>query len=170
MWNFGSSLAAPSIMGLILYSRFGASRRCPLPTPMSISRFLSAVNGSSALKSMNILTPLRRRGNRAEKRLVLVYLRRGSGTDACRMSASTGHLAATCSSIPMKRLPMPTNATAGMARSPLASPEGMPVAPALPGCYSEPWRSLDTAPPQLVVLPRRCAVSGRCPREAECVA
>ena len=40
---------------------------------------------------------------------------------ACRVSTSVasqqGHLSATCSSIPMKRLPMPTNSVAGMTHS-----------------------------------------------------
>ena len=57
-----------------------------------------------------------------EKRLVLVHLRAGSEQMlACRVSTSTasqqGLLTATCSSIPTRRLPIPTNYDAGMTQS-----------------------------------------------------
>ena len=66
--------------------------------------------------------PLETARDRIEERLVLVYLRAGSGTDACVSGVhigciAAGHLTATCSSIPMKRLPTPTNSAAGMTRS-----------------------------------------------------
>ena len=65
--------------------------------------------------------PLQHAGARMEKWLALVHLRPGSGTDACVPGVSTTasqqrHLIATCSSIPMQRLPMPTNSAAGMTR------------------------------------------------------
>ena len=57
-----------------------------------------------------------------EKWLVLVHLRRGSGTDTCVPGIHVHCIAAGAPHchvllIPMKRLPMPTNSAPGMTRS-----------------------------------------------------
>ena len=100
-----------------------------------------------AINLVNISEPLRRAGDRLEKRLVLIHLRPGSGTGAFVSgvySTSTalqqGHPTATCSSIPTKRLPTPTNSASGVSGSADLA-EGMRWLLPLVGSYSEPWRT-----------------------------
>ena len=132
LWVYMSDLQ-PSRMDFYLlfslYSRFGASRRPPLPMKMPTRRFLPAVNGSPPStwcgkpSRFNVRETAWRGGwCRLTCAPAMGRMR------ACRVSKSTaprqGHLIGTYSSIPMKRLPMPANSAAGMTR----------------GSYSEPWR------------------------------
>ena len=87
-----------------------------------------------------------------EKRLVPVHLRSGFGEmRACRVSTSTAsqhkHLAGTSSSIPIIRLPIPTNSEGGMSWSEFVGrARRQAVAPAPDSC-SRPWQRLYPSPP-----------------------
>ena len=106
---------------LSLYSLLGASRRLPLLMTMPIRRFLSAVNGSPLSTWCEI--PSRFNVREIAWRSGWCWFTCAPDLGqmlACRVSTSTasqqGHLTATCSSIPKKRLPMPTISAAGMTR------------------------------------------------------
>ena len=118
----GSVWVTSSWMGLSLYSRFGASQKRLLVMPMSIRRFLFAVNGSTLStwcgipSRFNVREMARRSGW-----CWFTYTPALGQMLACRVSTWTvsqqGYLIATCSSIHTKRLLMPTNSAAGMTRS-----------------------------------------------------
>ena len=106
----GSEWVTSSKMDLALYSLFGASRGFPILMTMSIRRFLSAVNGSPLSTWCGFPSRFNVRETAWRSGWCWFTCAADLGQmRAYRMSMSTasqqGHLTATCSSTPNKRLP-----------------------------------------------------------------
>ena len=104
-----------------------------------------------------------------DKRLVLNYLRRCFGTDARVAGVHVNWIAeATCSSIPMKSLSMPTNSAAGKGEPVgLARRHAVAPAPYEILLYRALAKALVSAPPIGSLSPGWRAVFGSSSSEAE---
>ena len=159
-------------MDLSLYSRFGASR-IPLLMTMSIRRFLSEVNSSPLSTWCGISCRFNVREIAWRSGWCWFICASALGQmRACLVSTSNssqqGYLIATCSSIPMKRLPMPTKSAARMTRSESVGLDRRHAVPPAP-CrllYRALARALVSPPPSGSSGPGGRTVSGSCPSMA----
>ena len=140
-------------MAVSLYSPLGASRRPSLLMAMSIRRFRSAWNDSPLSTWCGF--PSRFNARTIAWRSGWCWFTCASALGqmrACRVHTSTaspqGHLIATCSSIPVKSLPMSTNSAAGMTRSEsVGLAQRHAVAPAPCRLLYQAWAKAVISPP-----------------------